>query len=195
MLSIRRCSVTRRLASAIAAEGILNDSEPLGSGILLSGRRYFQSAIVEVQAHVRTVIPYVANYFVGLIFVGNARPRKFLRLRYFTHLHAVNHLITNDIWALSDFDSTSWKNSHLIKIVFFGIARKIRGRGLVVGPPRSGSMEAVAAPSESADTGFPAAPDACFMQIPASESLFFHYTHRKSKFRPDLDKRPRTCAC
>ena len=81
MLSIRRRSVKRRLASAIAAEGILDDIEPLRSGIPLSGHRYFRSAIVEVQAHVRTVIPYVANYllaqfFVGLIFVGNTRPRK-----------------------------------------------------------------------------------------------------------------------
>ena len=70
--------MTVRLASAIAAEGILDDSEPLGSGRPF---RYFRSAIVEVQAHVRTVILYVANYslaqfFVGLIFVGNARPRK-----------------------------------------------------------------------------------------------------------------------
>ena len=37
----------------------------------------FRSAIVEVQARLRTVIPYVANYslaqfFVGLTFVGNA---------------------------------------------------------------------------------------------------------------------------
>ena len=75
MLSIKRCSVTRRLASAIAAEGIFDDSEPLGSGRPLSGRRYFRSAIVEVRAL------YMANYslaqfFVGLIFVGNARPRK-----------------------------------------------------------------------------------------------------------------------
>ena len=42
---------------------------------------HFWSAIVEVQACVRTVTLYVANYslaqfFVGLIFVGNARPRK-----------------------------------------------------------------------------------------------------------------------
>ena len=71
--------MTRRLASAIAAEGILDDSEPLGSGRPLSGCRYFQSAIVEVQAHVRTVILYMANYslaqfFMGIIFVGNARP-------------------------------------------------------------------------------------------------------------------------
>ena len=81
MSSIRRCSVTKRLASAIAAEGILDDSEPLRSGRPLSGCRYFRNAIVEVQAHVCTVIPYVANYllaqfFVGLIFVGNAHPRK-----------------------------------------------------------------------------------------------------------------------
>ena len=79
--SIRRRSVTRRLASAIAAEGVLDDSEPLGSGRLLSGCRYFQSAIIEVQVRVRTVIPYVANYslaqfFVGLLFMGNARSRK-----------------------------------------------------------------------------------------------------------------------
>ena len=78
MSSIRGRSVTVRLASAIAAEGILDDSKPLGSGRPF---RYFRSAIVEVQAHVRTVILYVANYslaqfFVGLIFVGNARPRK-----------------------------------------------------------------------------------------------------------------------
>ena len=39
MLSIKRRSVTRRLASAIAAEGTLDDSEPLGSGRPLSGRR------------------------------------------------------------------------------------------------------------------------------------------------------------
>ena len=39
MSSIKRRSVTRRLASAIAAEGILDDSEPLGSGRPLSGRR------------------------------------------------------------------------------------------------------------------------------------------------------------
>ena len=75
MSSIRICSVTRLLASAIAAEGILDDSEPLGSGRPLSGRSYFRSAIVKVQARVRTVILYVANYslaqfFVGLIFVG-----------------------------------------------------------------------------------------------------------------------------
>ena len=90
MLSIKRRSVTRRLASAIAAEGILDDSEPLGSGRPLSGRRYFRSAIVEVQARVCTVIPNysLAQFFVGLIFVGNARPRKlelprkFLRLQY-----------------------------------------------------------------------------------------------------------------
>ena len=61
--------------------GFLYDSEPLGSSRPLSGRSYFRSAIVKVQAHVRTVIPYVANYtlaqfFVGLIFVGNAHPRK-----------------------------------------------------------------------------------------------------------------------
>ena len=47
----------------------------------MSGHRYFRSAIIKVQARVRTVIPYVANYslaqfFVGLFFVGNARPRK-----------------------------------------------------------------------------------------------------------------------
>ena len=81
MLSIRRRSVTRWLASAIAAEGILNDSEPLGSGRPLSGQRYFpnfQSAIVEVQARVHTVIPYVANYSPMKIKL----PRKFLRLRY-----------------------------------------------------------------------------------------------------------------
>ena len=70
--------MTVRLASAIAAEGILDESKPLGSGRPF---RYFRSAIVEVQAHVRTVILYVANYslaqfFVGLVFVGNARPRK-----------------------------------------------------------------------------------------------------------------------
>ena len=81
MSSIKRRPVTRRLASAIAAEGILNDSESLESGRPLSGRRYFRSAIVEVQARVHTVIPYMANYslaqfFVGLIFVGNACPRK-----------------------------------------------------------------------------------------------------------------------
>ena len=45
MSSIRRRSVTRRLTSAIAAEGILDDSEPLGSGRPLSGRWYFRSAI------------------------------------------------------------------------------------------------------------------------------------------------------
>ena len=71
----------KRLASAIAAESILDDSKPLGSGRPFSGRRYFRSAIVKVQAHVCTVIPYVANYslaqfFVGLIFMGNARPQK-----------------------------------------------------------------------------------------------------------------------
>ena len=74
MSSIKRRSVTvtRRLASTTAAEGILDDSEPLGSG------RYFRSAIVDVQARVRTVIPNysLAQFFVGLIFVGNARPRK-----------------------------------------------------------------------------------------------------------------------
>ena len=77
MSSIKRRSVTvtRQLASAITAEGILDDSEPLGSGRPLSGHRYFRSAIVEVQAHVRTVIPIysLAQFFVGLIFVGNAR--------------------------------------------------------------------------------------------------------------------------
>ena len=73
MSSIRGSSVTVRLASAIAAEGILDDSEPLGSGRPF---RYFRSAIVEVQAHVRTVIPYVANYSLAQFFVGNARPRK-----------------------------------------------------------------------------------------------------------------------
>ena len=76
MSSIKRRSVTRRLASAIAAEGILDDSEPLGSGRPLSGRRYFRSAIVEVQARVHTVIPYMANYSLAQFFVGNARPRK-----------------------------------------------------------------------------------------------------------------------
>ena len=78
MSSIKRRPVTRRLASAIAAEGILNDSESLESGRPLSGRRYFRSAIVEVQARVHTVIPnyLLAQFFVGLIFVGNARPRK-----------------------------------------------------------------------------------------------------------------------
>ena len=62
MSNIKRRSVTRRLASTIAAEGILDDSEPLGSGRPLSGRRYFGSAIVEVQACVRAVVPYMANY-------------------------------------------------------------------------------------------------------------------------------------
>ena len=57
MLSIKRRSVTRRLASAIAAEGILDDSKLLESGRPLSGRRYLRSAIVEVQARVHTVIP------------------------------------------------------------------------------------------------------------------------------------------
>ena len=75
MSSIKRCSVTRRLTSAITADGILDDSEPLGSGRPLSGRRYFRSAIVEVQARVRTVLPYMANYslaqfFMCLIFLG-----------------------------------------------------------------------------------------------------------------------------
>ena len=51
----KRRSVTRRLASAFAAEGIFDDSEQLGSGRPLSGHRYFRSAIVEVQARVRTV--------------------------------------------------------------------------------------------------------------------------------------------
>ena len=76
---VSRRSVTRRLASAITAEGIFDDSEPLGSGRPLSGHRYFWIAIVEVQARVRTV--YMANCSLAQFFVGNARPRKFLRLR------------------------------------------------------------------------------------------------------------------
>ena len=71
----------RYRASAIDAEGILDDSKPLGSGRPLSVCGYFRSAIVEVQACVHTVILYMANYslaqfFMGLIFVGNAHPWK-----------------------------------------------------------------------------------------------------------------------
>ena len=51
MSSIRRCSVTRWLASAIAAEGILDDSEPLGIFVGLI---------------------FVGNACVGNAFVGNA---------------------------------------------------------------------------------------------------------------------------
>ena len=92
-----RCSVTRRLASAITAEGIFDDSEPLGSGRPLSGHRYLRSAIVEVQARVRTAILYMANYsltqfFVGLIFVGNACPRKLNSHENFCVYGSINNL-------------------------------------------------------------------------------------------------------
>ena len=73
-------SLTRWLASAIAAERILEDSGPLGSVRPLSGCRYFRSAIVEVQAHGHHNY-HAANFlsvqiFVGLFFVGVACPRK-----------------------------------------------------------------------------------------------------------------------
>ena len=45
-------------------------------------------------------------------------------------------------------------------------------------------------------SGSPAPPGACFMQIPASESLLFlFFPHRRGKFWPDLEKRSNPHAC
>ena len=98
-------SLTRQLASAITAEGLLDDSKLLGSGRPLSGCRYFQSAIAEVQAceHAPLYHNYVAHFswtqfFMGLIFVGNGCPRKLnshknLCLRYYMVYKSSLHLI------------------------------------------------------------------------------------------------------
>ena len=45
------------------------------------------------------------------------------------------------------------------------------------------------APGKTAGTGSPAPPGARFMQIPASESLLFLFSHRRGKFWPDLERR------
>ena len=68
---IRTFPPGRWLASAIATEDILNDSEPLGSGRPLSGCRYFQSAIVEVQAHGHVMLYHMWLIFMDTVFLGS----------------------------------------------------------------------------------------------------------------------------
>ena len=54
----------------------------------------------------------------------------------------------------------------------------------------------VAAPRQTAGTESLATLDACFMQTPASESLFFPFPSQKGQInRPDLEKRLRVHAC
>ena len=48
----------------------------------------------------------------------------------------------------------------------------------------------VEAPGETpGGEGYPAPFDACFMQIPAGELLFFPLSHRRSKFSSDSENR------
>ena len=54
------------------------------------------------------------------------------------------------------------------------------------------------AAGKTAGSGSPNPPScACFMQIPASESLhaLSFFPHRRGKFWPDFEKRPIPCAC
>ena len=56
--------------------------------------------------------------------------------------------------------------------------------------------DCVVAPRQTAGTESPATLDACFMQMPASESLFFPFPSQKGQInRPDLEKRSSVHAC
>ena len=59
---------------------------------------------------------------------------------------------------------------------FYWRTPKNRAEGVGGGPSVVDLVPAVAAPDKTADTGSSALPDACFMQIPASESLFFPFS-------------------
>ena len=73
-----------------------------------------------------------------------------------------------------------WRNflgNFPFKIGFFGIAKKMGRMGVGGGPSakrRHGGC--CVAPGKTAGTGSPAPPGACFMQIPASESLLFLFS-------------------
>ena len=73
----------------------------------------------------------------------------------------------------SNLDATSWRISHL-RQVFWCSPPKMGRMGVRGGPSakwRHGGCGM--APSKTAGTGVPSPPGACFMQIPASESLLF----------------------
>ena len=65
----------------------------------------------------------------------------------------------------------------------------------MVGPHEAEVWRLCCGSQQNSRYGFPSPPPgACFMQIPASESLLF-FPSQKGKFWPDLEKRPKPCVC